>query len=125
MAKLIIWQGGDHREVEFSAPTSLDDILQQENIHVSHPCGGRGACGKCTVTLAGCVSEPTPMEQKAGVRLSCQVVLLGNAAVWLSEERAMEQIEISGTEASFGMERLAPMEGKLERQSISAQPLWH
>lgn len=112
MAKLIIWRSGISREVEFTAPTSLDNVLQQENIRTSHPCGGRGACGKCTVTLAGCVSEPNPMEQKAGVRLSCQAVLLGDGEVWLAEERTMEQIEISGTESFDGMEILAPIEGK-------------
>lgn len=113
MAKLIIWKNGSSREVEFTAPTSLDHVLQQDNIRVSHPCGGRGTCAKCTVTLAGCVSEPNPMEQKAGVRLSCQAVLLGDAEVWLREERTMEQIEISGTELFDGIEGLAPMEGKL------------
>ena len=113
MAKLIIWQSGISREVEFTAPISLDNVLQQQNIHASHPCGGRGACGKCTVTLAGCVSEPNPMEQKAGVRLSCQAVLLGDAEVWLEEEQTMEQIEISGTELFDGVNNLAPMDGKL------------
>lgn len=113
MAKLIIWQKGISQEAQFSAPAKLDYVLEQKEIRISHPCGGRGACGKCSVTLAGCVSEPNPMEQKAGVRLSCQAVLLGDAEVWLEEEQTMEQIEISGTESFEGMERLNPMEGKM------------
>lgn len=98
MAKVIIWQNGISREVEFTAPAKLDDILEQNEIRISHPCGGRGSCGKCRVTLAGCVSGPDSIEQRAGVRLSCRTVLLGDAEVWLPEERAMVQIEISEAE---------------------------
>ncbi len=111
MAKLTIWRDGTSREAEFTAPERLEKVLAQENIHASRPCGGRGACGKCAVTLVGCVSEPNPMERKAGVRLSCQAVLLGDAEVWLTGEQTMEQIELSGTERFCGGK--APMEGTL------------
>ena len=113
MAKLIIWQNGTSWEAEFTAPAILDHVLEQKDIRIGHPCGGRGTCGKCKVTLAGCVSEPNPMEQRAGVRLSCQAVLLGDAQVWLSVDRAMEQIEVSGSEKAGRIDRLHPMEGRL------------
>jgi len=111
MAKLIIWQSGVSREVEFTAPAKLDDILQKNNISHRHPCGGRGVCGKCSVALVGCVSEPDSMEQQAGVRLSCRAVLLGDAEVWFGEERAMVQIETSGEEKDFDV--VHPMAGEI------------
>ena len=49
----------------------------------------KGACVKYTVTLAGCVSEPNPMEQMAGVHLFCQAVLLGDTEVWLEKARVI------------------------------------
>jgi len=113
MAKLIIWQNEISQVAEFSAPVKLEDVLEQNEIRISHPCGGRGTCGKCSVTLAGCVSEPNPMEQRAGVRLSCQAVLFGDAEVWLAKELTMEQIEISGAASFDGVDNLAPMVGKL------------
>lgn len=110
MAKVIIWQNGISREVEFTAPAKLDDILEQHEIRISHPCGGRGSCGKCRVTLAGYVSGPDSMEQRAGFRLSCRTVLLGDAEVWLPEEHSMVQIEISEAQKE---ESTDPMPGQI------------
>ena len=112
MAELIIWQNGISRAAEFQAPAKLEKVLEQNDIPVGHPCGGRGTCGKCRVTLDGCVSEPNPMEQRAGVRLACQAVLLGDAQVWLREEEAMVQIEVSDMEAGKGAGELMPMAGR-------------
>ena len=109
MAKAIIWQDGISREAEFTAPARLDDILKQHNLSVSHPCGGRGTCGKCRVTLAGCISEPDQTEQQAGSRLSCRAVLLGDAQVWLPDSRPMMQIETVGAVKLTGFH---PMAGK-------------
>jgi len=113
MAKLIVWQNGISRVIKFIAPAKLDEILIRNEIHISHPCGNRGTCGKCRLTLAGCVSEPNSMEQLAGVRLSCQAVLLGDAEVWLAEERALEQIEISAAEKQYSKEIMTPMVGRI------------
>ena len=113
MAKLIIWQNGSSQEVIFNPPAKLDGVLQQNHIIRSHPCGGRGICGKCKVKFVGCVSEPNPMEQQAGTRLSCQAVLLGDAEVWLSEASSMIQIEISSRGNETGIDKLNPMEGRL------------
>ena len=110
MAKAIIWQDGVFREVAFAAPAKLDDILKQHNLSVSHPCGGRGTCGKCRVTLAGSVSEPDQLEQQTGVRLSCRAVLLGDAQVWLPDSKQMVQIETAGTVKLTG---LSPMTGQI------------
>ena len=110
MAKAIIWQDGASLEAEFTAPAKLDDILKQHNLSVSHPCGGRGTCGKCRVTLAGHVSEPDPLERQAGNRLSCRVMLLGDAQVWLPESQPMVQIETADT---IKLTALRPMAGQM------------
>lgn len=110
MAKLTIWQNGIATEAVFSAPEKLDRVLEENHIYAIHPCGGRGVCGKCEVTLSGDVSQPNQMEQKAGIRLSCQAVLLGDAEVWLPDTGTMEQIEFSGGTQDAA---LRPMEGRL------------
>jgi uncharacterized 2Fe-2S/4Fe-4S cluster protein (DUF4445 family) len=62
------------------------------------------------VTLNGAVSEANEAEQKAGTRLSCQAVLLGDARVILADTRKTEQIEVSGIAVPV---ELDPMEGRL------------
>ena len=76
MPELVIWQNGQCRTVHFEGMPVLDAVLHGENIYTPHPCGGRGSCGKCAVELRGAVSEPNDFEKRAGVRLSCQAVLL-------------------------------------------------
>jgi ferredoxin len=54
-------------------------------------CRGMGTCGTCAVRIEGPVSEPTPMEKvrlrvpphdrEAGLRLACQVNVLGDLRV--------------------------------------------
>lgn len=107
MPKLTIRQGDSVREVAFEGTPILGDLLGTD---AQHPCGGRGVCRKCTVEVAGAVSEPNEAEQKAGLRLSCQVVVLGDAEVVLPNQKVMEQIETSGGDA---LTATSPMEGRL------------
>ena len=54
-------------------------------------CRGRGSCGTCAVAIEGPVSDPTPAEEKRltrlphrpdrGLRLACQVRVLGDVVV--------------------------------------------
>jgi ferredoxin len=54
-------------------------------------CRGHGTCGTCAVQVEGPVSEPTPAERKrlrvvphdpkSGLRLACQVTVLGDLEV--------------------------------------------
>ncbi|HEX3044681.1 MAG TPA: ASKHA domain-containing protein [Bacillota bacterium] len=67
----------------------LSDLIKGENLPFGFPCNGRGMCGKCRVKVSGPVSDPTPAELKrlnreelsSGVRLACQVRLLGPVIV--------------------------------------------
>lgn len=99
MAVVKIWQNGIAVSVSFDAPEGLKNVLIRGGLQLDHPCGSRGICAKCAVRLSGAVSEPNAAEQKAGTRLSCQAVLLGDAEVWLPDTHRNE-IELSGGEVS-------------------------
>lgn len=108
MFHLTIYRDGKSSVFSFSGEMRLQDALERAGVAMAHPCGGRGTCGKCAVTLSGAVSEPNAAEQRAGTRLSCQAVLLGDAQVILPDTVAMEQIETSGADEIAAS---APMEG--------------
>ena len=105
MSLLKVWQANSCREISFSPPALLSKLLQQNGLDASHPCGGRGHCGKCTVYAAGSLSSPSAAETRIGSRLSCQTVLLGDAEVRLPEE--LGAIETSGCAPAVG----SPMAG--------------
>lgn len=88
---------GEKVSLTFIPPMKLDDALAELKLSVPHPCGGRGVCGKCAVELSGEVSAESDAEKKAGVRLSCKTVLLGDACVTLHDKGEMEQIQLSGS----------------------------
>lgn len=93
MSELAICQNGQCKVVSFQGQPILSDILSAAGYRVPHPCGGRGSCGKCKVTIAGKVSAPNDAELRAGYRLSCQVRLTGDASVVLPDTPVSEQIE--------------------------------
>lgn len=101
MGDLKIWQSGIWQTVSFEGTPLLKTVLAQAGYSVDHPCGGRGVCGKCAVKLLGNVSAPNEAEQKAGTRLSCQAVLLGDAEVWLADTQ-QNRIEASGKRSKIG-----------------------
>ena len=107
MATLTIEQNTTTQTLSFTAPAPLSVLLENAGFHGMQPCGGRGVCGKCTVTLSGLVSPPNDAETRAGVRLACQAQILGDAHVILSEQRKMEQIQIGISHVQRGI----PMDG--------------
>lgn len=68
---------------------NLLTALLEAGAFVDAPCAGKGRCGKCRVMARGELSPPTQAEQKLlspgelgqGIRLACETVLLGDAAV--------------------------------------------
>ncbi|MGI5976631.1 MAG: ASKHA domain-containing protein [Candidatus Limivicinus sp.] len=97
MSTLKIWKNGEFSLFHFTGEQKLSELLSQAGYLVDHPCGGRGVCGKCAVEVTGCVSEPNAAEKKAGKRLSCQAVVLGDAEVFLPDSRDT-RIQMSGRE---------------------------
>ncbi len=98
MCKLIVLSGEQRATLEFEPGALLADVLETGGFSIQRPCGGRGQCGKCAVELTGQASQPNQAERRAGARLACQAVLLGDAQVRLPGARDMRQIEISGSE---------------------------
>ena len=94
MPILTVYQGFQKTELTAEAGMPVSRILQDAGILVPQPCGGRGVCGKCAALMEGALSEPTPEEQKLGVRLICQAVLTGDASVTIPQYQPMDQIEV-------------------------------
>jgi uncharacterized 2Fe-2S/4Fe-4S cluster protein (DUF4445 family) len=93
MARITVFPG----EVAFHAAegTPLRELLIREGLMMDFPCGGKGLCGQCRVTL----SPPTASgregrrslpagEVAAGVRLACRTVVEGDCTVTLPEGKS-------------------------------------
>lgn len=72
--------------------TSVRDALDVTDLRVRAACGGTGSCGACVVRLlAGKTNAPTlaeyqkllPEDREQGLRLACQLRLLGDAEIRL------------------------------------------
>nr|MBR4282049.1 DUF4445 domain-containing protein [Clostridia bacterium] len=109
MSTLVIHRGTQTTKVEFTAPKPLAAVLLQADAAIGQPCGGRGVCGKCAVSLFGEVSMPNTAEERCGARLSCQAVLLGDAEVTLPNNLPIQQIE-GGSSSAFAPG--SPMPGR-------------
>lgn len=108
MPVLTIYQGTQNHKILFDNPTKLQDLLERAGFAQVQPCGGRGKCGKCAVMISGEISELTEAEKQSGIRLACQITVLGDAEVYLPEKRLQMQIELSGSADS---KPLNPMPG--------------
>lgn len=97
MATAAVFYNGSRREFEFEPPRALWDVLVDLGFALSRPCGGRGVCGKCAALISGCVSPPNEAEKRAGARLICQAVLLGDAEITLRNTADIIQIEAGET----------------------------
>lgn len=110
MAVLTVNYRNKTSSVAFEGQPLLDELLKSNGFFIPHPCAGRGLCKKCRVTVSGAVSEPTPAEELAGSRLSCQIRLLGDATVTLNDYE--DSIQIT-TDVLPAPDALFPMEGRL------------
>ena len=110
MPKLTVRRGDATWTIPFESGQRLDEVLIAHDLAVPQPCGGRGVCGKCAVELSGQVSAPNAAERRAGRRLSCQAVLLGDALAVLPDDGGMEQIALSSDAATRAVK---PMAGRM------------
>jgi Na+-transporting NADH:ubiquinone oxidoreductase subunit F len=82
-SRALIVRGGD----------SLLSTLKGQNIFIPSACGGRGSCGLCKVKIESGAGEisPTeapwlsPEERASGIRLSCQVKVKRDMALYIPE----------------------------------------
>jgi Na+-transporting NADH:ubiquinone oxidoreductase subunit F len=70
-------------------------VLHRAEIPVPSPCGGKGSCGLCRVTVEGAgAGEPlasergllSPRERREHLRLACQTTLKGDCTVHVPED---------------------------------------
>jgi uncharacterized 2Fe-2S/4Fe-4S cluster protein (DUF4445 family) len=81
-------------------------ILSRAGLAPDAPCGGRGTCGKCRVTVEGEVSDPTEAERNAvavGQRLACQCRVAGDCTVTV-RPHGQSAICTAGTGREFPIE---------------------
>ena len=49
--KIIVKYNNDHKELNASKNISLLELLRENNLYITAPCGGRGLCGKCRIKV--------------------------------------------------------------------------
>lgn len=101
MATLTVWKNSVRSDVEFHPPQFLDQLLNEQGHLSDHPCGGRGICGKCKISIRGHVSGSTSAGRDSEDYLRCQAVLLGDAEVWLPEDRGLTDTKASRLAANM------------------------
>ena len=110
MPKLTVRRGDATWTIPFESGQRLDEVLIAHDLAVPRPCGGRGVCGKCAAELSGQVSAPNAAERRAGRRLSCQALLMGDALAVLPDDGGMEQIALFSDAAARAVK---PTAGRL------------
>lgn len=86
MPTLTVIQNGIVKKIEFEGDMPLSKLLGEADLHVEHPCGGRGSCKKCEVTVDG------------KKELSCQYVAHADATVILPDNADI--VSVTGAEES-------------------------
>ena len=77
---------GGKTVLQAEAGQNLADLLRDARPDFLLPCGGKGTCGKCRVTIRSGAPAPTPEERtllteedrREGVRLACRVQVTGS-----------------------------------------------
>ena len=86
MSILTVAQNGITRTIVFEGEKLLGDLLGSSGVHIDKPCGGRGACKKCTVIVDG-------KEE-----LACQYVVRTDAEVIVPDNKDI--ISVTGADES-------------------------
>lgn len=94
LVTLTVRTGSARRLLTFPARLSVREALDTTELRVRAACGGVGSCGTCLVRLLGGAANPPtaselqrldPAERAAGLRLSCQLRLAGDAEIELEQ----------------------------------------
>ena len=79
MSRVLVIQGGVQQEFHADHNEILLDVLRRNGLIVTAPCGGKGICGKCMVTLLA------PDGERDRV-LACKLPVLRDLTVLLDEQ---------------------------------------
>lgn len=96
MYEVVVFQGNEKLNLEAEAGVNLLELLQDNNLNITAPCGGAGKCGKCKVriinqksssSLTGAEKELlSSKEIDEGVRLACQLSVKGKLEIEIEDE---------------------------------------
>lgn len=83
----------ENTQITCEAGRNLREVLQEQGIYVSTPCGGKGTCGKCSVLVTEGELTVTAEDKKAfseeelkkGKRLACKAVLQSDLTIQLMQ----------------------------------------
>ena len=90
----------------------LIDVLNQNNLFITAPCGGKGICGKCKLQLLPADTPVLPQDIKLltsaelenGFRLACTFPLTQDISFFPpEEENGLVQIWKRTEDATFGI----------------------
>ncbi|MCR4434395.1 MAG: ASKHA domain-containing protein [Clostridiales bacterium] len=87
----VTFDPGNH-QIAVPEGTTIKEAIVQAGLDFDFPCGGRGTCGKCRVTIHGKLLNPTDKDKKylsekeisEGIRLACQTEIHDTLTVELS-----------------------------------------
>ena len=73
---------------------TIAELMRREKIDIDFPCGGNHTCGKCKVSVFGCLSEISPSEAKflsqeeinSGIRLACFAKAYGEVTIQIKDD---------------------------------------
>lgn len=105
----------DNKKIAVKPDTTILKAAMSANIHLSHKCGGRGACLTCKVRVEdqGALSKPNMSEknklgykiQEEGLRLGCQAKILKDTTILVPEDplkaAIRKQLEASKNNSLF------------------------
>ena len=95
---------------EYTAGTTLLELLLAKKYFVDNPCNGKGVCGKCRVKITGGnIEEPSATEVKllsdaelkTGIRLSCLIKPTEDLEVELLQKERKHEVLTSGYVPEF------------------------
>lgn len=112
--KVVVSDGHNTSTFFVDKGTNLQKAILKNGFLISSPCGGRGTCGNCKAVVSGEVSDITDTEKRkllktelsSGIRLTCQVTVLGDTAVHIEQEKSAN-IQIEGLEYNVELSPLA------------------
>ncbi|MDR0598407.1 MAG: ASKHA domain-containing protein [Treponema sp.] len=132
--RIAVVSGGAEQTISFNPQTdeNLLKALQAGGVYIPALCGGRGACGKCKITVTAGTLAPTPADLAyfseediaAGQRLSCMAKPLENISISIpaSDETSIESVSGFGLEHEGGYSEsgaILPERVVLERNALS------
>lgn len=121
----------DRKDVWVVTGCTVRDALNAAAVPLSMPCGGRGRCGRCVVSVRGAVSKVAKQEREKlpkgsrVARLACVARIEGNATITVPEaSRATVQKIVARGKTSGSYDFRPPVIkvflGKRERRAMRA-----